>query len=35
MIYFGGASSEIRKAFEKADDIRIALHTKIFSDKSP
>ena len=34
-IYIGSASPEIRKAFEKADQIRIDLHKKIFGDKSP
>lgn len=34
-VWFGGASSEIRSAFNKADDIRLKLHAKIFGDDSP
>ena len=33
-VYFGGAR-EARKAFEKADDIRIKAHMEIFGNKSP
>jgi len=30
----GIVSKDIQKAFKKADDIRIKLHQKVFSDKS-
>ena len=34
-VYIGAGGKKVRAAFEKADDIRIKLHTEIFGDKSP
>ena len=34
-IYFGGSGAEIRKAFNKCEDIRLKQWNRIFSDESP